>query len=63
MNVIITIENLNEAQIDLIKELAVQDEMKALKQDQEETKKIEETIAQMNNIRSEDATGTGGNKT
>lgn len=63
MNVIITIENLNEAQIDLIKELAVQDEMKALKQDQEETKKIEEIIAQMNNIRSEDATGTGGNKT
>ncbi|MCG2735112.1 MAG: hypothetical protein L6282_01835 [Candidatus Methanoperedenaceae archaeon] len=61
MNVIITIENLNEVQADLIRLIAIQDDMKALKQDLEETEKIKETIAQMNKIRSEDATGTGGN--
>ena len=52
MNVIIQIENPNEIQNDLIRLLAIQDEMKAAKRDQDETDRITGTIAQINKIRS-----------
>ena len=52
MNVIIQIENPNEVQNDLIRLLAIQDEMKAAKRDQDETDRITGTIDQINKIRS-----------
>ena len=44
MNVIIEIENPNEVQSDLIRLLAIQDEMKAAQRDQDETEKIQTVL-------------------
>ena len=52
MNIIIQIENPNEIQNDLIRLLAIQDEMKAAQRDRDETNQIKETIDQINKIRS-----------
>jgi len=52
MNVIIQIENPNEVQTDLIRLIAIQDEMKAAQRDRDETDRITGTIAQINKLKS-----------
>jgi len=61
MNVIIQIENPNEIQNDLIRLLAIQDEIKTAKRDQDKTDWITGTIDSINKIRSEPGNNNGGN--
>jgi hypothetical protein len=47
MKIMIEIEDPNEVQMDLISMIQIQDKIKENKRDQEETKKINETISQI----------------